>query len=108
QRYSHSAPEEPAEIVSLRVSAIGPVNRPTPPRLAEAGLEPPSDAQLGTRDILIDARWETCAVYDRLALRAGNVIVGPAAVEEPGSTTLLWPGDRLTVHPTGALVIDLA
>ena len=111
QRYSHSAPEEPVEIVSLRVSAVGPVSRPTLPRLPEGGPEPPADARRGTRRILFQfdgAERELCPVFDRLALEAGNVIVGPAAIEEPGSTTLLWPGDRLTVHPTGVLVVEVA
>ena len=39
-RYSHSAPEESADIVSLRVSAIGRLNKPVFPQIAK-GKRPP-------------------------------------------------------------------
>jgi len=35
-----------------------------------------------------------CAVYDREQLRSGNVIVGPAIVEEVDSTTVILPEYR--------------
>jgi N-methylhydantoinase A/oxoprolinase/acetone carboxylase beta subunit len=46
-------------------------------------------------------------VYQREALRAGHVIEGPAAIEEAGTTTLIEPGDVLTVEDHGGLRIDL-
>jgi 5-oxoprolinase (ATP-hydrolysing) len=36
-------------------------------------------------------------VYDRYALRPDDKIVGPAIVEERGSTTVVPPGDSLFV-----------
>ncbi len=47
-------------------------------------------------------------VYGRYALGPGSTIEGPAVVEEDEATTLLWPGDRLTVDPQHNLVIELA
>jgi N-methylhydantoinase A len=44
----------------------------------------------------------------RPAMKAGDVVVGPAVIEEPNSTILIHPGDRVTVTPTGHLIIDLA
>jgi N-methylhydantoinase A len=46
--------------------------------------------------------------YAREALLAGNRIDGPALVEEHASTTVVLPGDRLTVDDYGNLVIDIA
>jgi N-methylhydantoinase A len=46
-------------------------------------------------------------VYDRGRLPAGFTIAGPAIVEEPSTTTVVHPGQRLTVDPTGNLVIAL-
>ncbi len=110
-RFSHSAPEEPAQVVSLRVSAVGPVARPPLPTLASGDREPPGSARRGRRTVFMNAPSGPvaveCLVYDRLALLAGNVVDGPAAIEEPGSTTLIWPGDTLTVHPTGVLLVDV-
>jgi N-methylhydantoinase A len=40
-------------------------------------------------------------------LLAGNRITGPALIEEHGSTTVLWPDDRLSVDPYGNLIITI-
>jgi 5-oxoprolinase (ATP-hydrolysing)/N-methylhydantoinase A len=48
------------------------------------------------------------AVYDRDTLRHGNVIEGPAVVEEDVSTTVIEPGDQLTVDEYGYLVMELS
>ncbi|HKX04311.1 MAG TPA: hypothetical protein VJX71_17580, partial [Methylomirabilota bacterium] len=47
-------------------------------------------------------------VHARDRLRAGDVIEGPAAIEEAGTTTMLEPGDRLQVEANACLVIDVA
>jgi N-methylhydantoinase A len=46
-----------------------------------------------------------CAVYDRYALARGEVIQGPAIVEERESTVLILPGDNASVSEHGNLVI---
>ena len=46
-------------------------------------------------------------VYARDMLRAGNKIAGPALVEEHASTTVVFPGDALTVDRFGNLVIEI-
>ncbi len=108
-RYSHSAPEEPAEIVSLRVSAIGQVEKPPLPRIAQGAPTPPAIARRPDRSIYLEdsAQPETCAVFDRMRLLSGNVIEGPAVVEESASSTVIASGDRLTVNEYGHLVIEL-
>ena len=54
------------------------------------------------------ADYETVPVFDRYALRAGQIIDGPAIVEERESTTVLHRGDRLAVDANGCLLIDVA
>jgi len=44
----------------------------------------------------------------RAELLAGNKISGPALIEEHASTTVLMPGDRMTVDAYGNLVIAVA
>jgi 5-oxoprolinase (ATP-hydrolysing)/N-methylhydantoinase A len=46
-------------------------------------------------------------VYDRYHLQPGDHIVGPAIVEERESTTILAPGDALTVDALGNLRISV-
>jgi len=51
--------------------------------------------------------WAEAAVYRREGLLAGNVIRGPALVEEHASTTVVQPGDSLRVDEYGNLVISI-
>jgi N-methylhydantoinase A len=99
ERYSHNAPDEPAQIVSLRVSAFGELRRPTLTRLEPGGPTPGADTRTGTRGVVFDAAVGPLdtPVYRRVALAAGNRITGPAVVEEPTATVLLRPGDELEV-----------
>ena len=67
------------------------------------------DAQLGERRLYFDDTGEAgrvCPVYDRSRLGVGRSIVGPAVVEEDYSTTMVYPGQSLTVDDHGNLVID--
>ena len=46
-----------------------------------------------------------CRPTGALSLLAGNKISGPALIEEHASTTVLMPGDKMTVDAYGNLVI---
>jgi N-methylhydantoinase A len=107
-RYSHSAPEESADVVSLRVSAIGRLGKPQFPQLPQGQLAAPSAAQRGTRSVIFEGHGSVKAtVFDRTKLLQGNVIDGPAIIEEAASTTVVEPGDTLTVDAFGCLVMQL-
>jgi N-methylhydantoinase A len=105
-RYSHSAPEESADVVSLRVTAIGRLSKPTLPAAAVGHATPPETAHKPSRQVQFEDHGllET-AVFDRTELLAGNVVEGPAVIEEASSTTVLDPGDVATVNAYGHLVI---
>lgn len=108
-RYSHSAPEESADIVSLRVSAIGRLKKPQLPQIPRGEKDPRECARSGTRRVNFDGTGALDApVYDRSELLSGNVIHGPAIIEETASTTVVEPGDRVTVNEFGHLIMTLA
>jgi N-methylhydantoinase A len=46
-------------------------------------------------------------VYRREDLIAGQVVNGPAIIEERVSATVVFPGDRAQVHPLGPIIIDI-
>ncbi|MGE5306825.1 MAG: hydantoinase/oxoprolinase family protein [Alphaproteobacteria bacterium] len=107
-RYSHSAPDESADIVSLRVSAIGRLTKPQFPQIARGEATPPTHAYRGARSVIFESAGAVeAAVYDRNKLLHGNTINGPAIIEEAASTTVVEPGDRLTVNAFGHLVMEL-
>ena len=97
--------DNPVELASIRVH----VSQPSP---ALAIARPPATADAAPkawREVHVQAGsgMERAPVYERAALRVGQGIEGPAVIEEPESTTVIGPGDRLRVDPLGCLVVDL-
>jgi N-methylhydantoinase A len=108
QRYSHSAPEESADIVSLRISAIGRLGKPQLAKIPQGEAAPPKAALCGTRSVIFEGSGSLeAAVFDRTQLLQGNVIHGPSIIEETASTTVVEPGDTVTVNAFGHLVMQL-
>src|SRR5690242_11940772 len=90
------------ELVNARATVTGPRPSVSPVTLdASDGPPEPSD----THPIFVEGRWVDAAIYDRAALRADQVISGPAIVTEMDSTTLVLPGHAATVHASGSLLI---
>ncbi|CNF35391.1 5-oxoprolinase [Mycobacterium tuberculosis] len=96
-------PRHPVEWVNLRVSGIGPIERP---RLSERppGDGDPSRARTGTRRVYFDT-WQETAIYRREKLAPGDTIEGPAVIEEFGSTLPLHPGFTARLDGYGNLVV---
>jgi N-methylhydantoinase A len=110
QRYGTCAPEEPAEIVSLRATVTGAMKKPPLERIARGGRVPSAAALRGRRSAYFSELGKAIATptYVRDGLKAGNRIDGPALVEEHASTTVVLPGDRLRVDAFGNLDIEVA
>jgi len=108
QRYGYSSPKENAEIVSLRSSVSGLMRKPAYEPIA-AGAQDTTAAAIGSRPVYFadGGGFIMTPTFDRDRLAAGNVIAGPALVEEYASTTVLHPGDALTVDSFGNLLIDV-
>ena len=92
------------ELVSARATVSGPRPNVGTVQLPDGGADPSAALARSTR-IWVDGDHADAAVYDRTALRAGNVITGPAIITEMDSTTLVLPGHAATVHPGGSLLI---
>ncbi len=105
KRFGHQAVDEPVEIVNLRLTATGRRERSSFPAIAAGAPGSPSEY----RDVVFDdpEKPARCAVYERESLRAGQVVDGPAVIAEYASTTVLYPGDRLEVAPSGDMVIRI-
>jgi len=106
-RYGTSAPQEPAEIVSLRTTVTGLMRKPPQEKTKRGSASPPRAALTGKRKAFFGKAFVATPTYKRAELLAGNRIAGPALIEEHASTTVLWPGDRLTVDPYGNLIISI-
>jgi N-methylhydantoinase A len=100
----HDARQE-VEWENLRVTGVGPIRKPSLPTV-EAG-KGGEHARTGSRRVFFDG-WVDAAVYDRASLGAGDVVEGPAVLEEFSSTVPLHPGFGATVDDHGNLVIRRA
>lgn len=96
QYYGFRMEDTRAEIVNLRVVAVGKMNEPL---LQEAELEGPdaSGARTESHQVYFGGEWLPTTIYDRGKLRPGNIIPGPAIVTEFDSTTVILPGYRGSV-----------
>ncbi|UFJ42397.1 hydantoinase/oxoprolinase family protein [Brevibacillus humidisoli] len=106
QHYTFKLEGSPTEIVNLHLTAFGVIQKPELARLEHVGDN--ADAALKEiRPVLFEeAGWLDTRVYAREQLHAGSTIEGPAIVEEPSSSTVIYPGQRLVVDEYGNLVID--
>ncbi len=97
-------PEQQVEWVNLRVTGIGPIQRP-PLRTA-----PTSGEALSTRERMVcfDAErgYVATPVYWRPDLPARASVPGPAIIEEYGATLPLHPGFVASVDEPGNLVVQ--
>ena len=109
QRYGTCAPDERAEIVSLRATVTGVMKKPPLEKITRGSKVPPAGAARGKRSVYFPELGKAVATptFARDDLRAGNRIDGPALIEEYASTTVLLPGDKLKVDEFGNLVIEV-
>ncbi len=102
EEYRHHAREESVEIVSVRVSVIGRLDKPGWPEVPSDGTAPTDERE---RTVWFAEGPFDCPVVLRADLPAGHRRVGPLIVEEPGSVTCVPPEANLTVDAHANLVI---
>lgn len=94
-RYSEPFAGARFEAVNFRIRVAGPV-----PTLSLAGATGGGDTGAkikGRRTAWFEGGPQDTAVWDRYALRPGDCIPGPAIIEEREATTVIGPGDAVTV-----------
>lgn len=94
------------EWVNLRVTGIGPIQRPRLTTL-EAGDGNPARAVTGRRPVVFGgaAGPLDATVYWRPLLAAGDEVTGPAVIEEYGATVPVHPGFAVRVDGSGNLLV---
>ncbi|HZD39237.1 MAG TPA: hydantoinase/oxoprolinase family protein, partial [Terriglobales bacterium] len=112
QLYGHAAPEEALELVGVRLTIHRSLDKhpshanfPTPASQSQNRVSAYTHrrAYMGEHHDFIDT-----GIYRRSELIPGAQLQGPAIIEEAASTTVVLPGDHVSVMPTGELVIRIA
>ena len=107
RQYGFVAEGEPVQLVTFRTEAVGLVAKASFQPQADAGPDA-SAAVMGSREVWLPEAggFVPCRVYDRDGLRCGNVIEGPAIVEQMDATTLILPGMTARVEPFLNLILE--
>ena len=79
-------------------------------RAVPTGERSPCAAHTSTREVFFgqEGGFVPSNVFDRYLLRVGNMIEGPAIIEEVDSTTVVHPGYEAEVGQFGVLMLRRA
>jgi N-methylhydantoinase A len=102
--YGYARDEEPVEIVYLRLVALGKL-----PGLKLQIRESGDDAQpnpFSNRIVYFGGRPLETAIYQRDTLKPGQVVPGPAIVEQLDSTVVVTPPFAAECDPYGNLILN--
>jgi N-methylhydantoinase A len=106
QYYRFKMEDTRCEIVNLRAIVSGEVPKPQLVKADRSGDEDASHAVVDEHEVYFEGEWLPTRIYDRLQLRAGNRIAGPAIVTEFDSTTVVLSGYAAEVDRYLNLIID--
>jgi N-methylhydantoinase A len=101
--YGHATEANEVWLKELRVHLSGAIPRPPmrAVRIEAAAAEPES-----RRDIRLFGRTVEAAILSRAALVGGDVVQGPAILNQMDTTTLIPPGWQASLAPSGALIVS--
>tara|TARA_A100001037_G_C15152603_1_gene640494 strand:- start:160 stop:2226 length:2067 start_codon:yes stop_codon:yes gene_type:complete len=102
QTFGYADKENDAEITTIRLTAIGLVDK------TELSFEPETAGEplLEHRRAWFNGEWCECPIYDRSCMQPGFSFVGPGIIEEAGGTSIVPPGWHVELHGSGALVCE--
>ena len=101
--YGHADEEAAIQVINLRLVIVGAAPKPELRELA-AGEAPP--APKGAVDVFYDGAAHSAALYDRAALQAGQVIEGPAVIQQDDCTTCILGGFKAEVDAYGNILLN--
>ncbi|HNP63955.1 MAG TPA: hydantoinase/oxoprolinase family protein [Woeseiaceae bacterium] len=103
QEYGYDIEDRAVEIVNLRLTVTGSAAAKTDTNFVTSDGDP----VLGSRKVYFDGGWYETTIYERARIPVGPYIEGPAIVQEMSSTTIVEPGQRLSVDSTGTMIIEV-
>jgi N-methylhydantoinase A len=99
------AGSQKVELVNFCVSGFGLIDRPAISRLDAREFATPGPS---TRPVFFGGAFRDTPIFQRADLGPGLRLDGPLVVEEFGSTTVVFPGQALTVDPHGIMLVRRA
>ncbi|RMF85596.1 MAG: hydantoinase/oxoprolinase family protein [Nitrospinota bacterium] len=103
--YGYSDDKAPLEVIDLRTTVIGTTPKPNLALESSSHRSVPGEPEpIETRQIYFEGEWLQARVYDRSLLQVGDILQGPAIVEQFDTTTFLIPGFTAQIDRLGNLI----
>ena len=107
QIYTFCDRDAAVELVNLRMSATGLVDKVNLPTIEAVALGTVPVPVGRRRAVFDDLGWIETPIHRRLDLKAGHTIEGPAIIDQLDATSVIFPGQHARVDPYGNLVVRL-
>ena len=105
QIYGFKKLQDQVELVALRLSAVGRMDKSNLYALQSPADKPAAPEE--ERPAYFFGKWMPTRFYDREKLRPTHKIAGPAVIIEQGATTVLGPYDNAEVDERNNIVINI-
>ncbi|MEL6961143.1 MAG: hydantoinase/oxoprolinase family protein, partial [Pseudomonadota bacterium] len=105
--YGHAFAANPIEVVNLRVSGIGKIQKLEPTNATEGGSLDQALIRKRPSVFRIDGQLTSVetSFFERRLLPVGQSVEGPAILLQDDSTTVVPPNNRFLVHDSGSVII---
>jgi N-methylhydantoinase A len=105
--YGYSARETSIEVTTMTVSATGARGKIPLARVENGTAKPPADSLTMRSEVCLDGKTtREIPFYKRQALRAGNIVPGPAVIDDGLSTILVVADATASIDQYGNVIID--
>jgi len=96
--------DQKIELVNFALSGLGEVNKPDLKAQTAASGSAKATPK-ASRKVVFGGEYLETSIYDRADLTAETELDGPVVIEEFGSTTVVFPGQKVRVDGYGIMVV---
>jgi N-methylhydantoinase A len=107
--YGYAVKSETVELVNVKLIVVGLVEKPKLKEKPLHGKKPSEEAVISKRKVFFEQNngYIETSVYRRERLKAGNMIDGPAVIEQYDATTVVYPSWTASVDRFGNIVLSI-
>ena len=102
--HTYASRDQEPTLRGLRLKAVAVEEKPALPR---APRRAKTASRVGTRKAFFRGRFVATPIHDGPGLIAGQSIKGPAIIEEPFTTIVVYPGHRAIVDRFGNYIVTI-
>ncbi|GGB48114.1 hydantoinase/oxoprolinase family protein [Virgibacillus dakarensis] len=107
KKYTYKLENTEMEFVNLHLTALGTIEKPKVNKFTVDEAFAKNEIKEKRQVLYEEIGWTEVNVYHRGKLPTGYTLNGPAIVEEPTSSTILYPDQQLQVDDYGNLIIRI-